>query len=584
MYLRIKRVPRGDRSYEYLQLVEGTRLGGKVHQRVVATLGRLEELKRSGQLDRLAEAFARHDPPRMGTRREVGPLLLVRHVIERIGIVEIVNQALPRGRAQLSVGEVIAALIANRLASPSPLYDIAGWASQAALQELFGTPGMLLNDDRLGRALEDFHPVAEQVRGEVALAAIERFGVEAARLHLDLTALRFEGAFENSSLVAKGWQAGGKLTRQVKTLAATNPQGVPLYVRPHPGNAAELVAVGAALERLAKLLPPGLIVCADSAFGHPKNLCEAQRAGVGFVVPLRADSGFAQTFLDEVGHGALRPIRYVSRRQRGLPARKRARYRGALRPLSITDPTTGTTHPFRVAYISSSEEAASVGDGRERALAKAEEALSRVRRGLGGRHYKTKKQVDDKVAQILTSSVKDLLKVTTGTRRGKPTLSFERDVKAVEEASRTDGVYALATNLPGARLTAGQLLRIYKEQSLVECAHRNLKGRLKVRPVFLHNDDRIEALVAVVGLALVVFGLIESEVRKALGDEEELPGLLPEGRSARPTGRNILGCFQGLGLTYTRDGTVLDRLTTTQRRILEFLGVVPPWPEQTTIQ
>ena len=115
---------------------------------------------------------------------------------------------------------------------------------------------------------------------------------------------------------------------------------------------------------------------------------------------------------------------------------------------------------------------------------------------------------------------------------------------------------------------------------MVECAHRNAKGPLKVRPVFLHNDTRIEALVSVVGLALVVFGLIEAEVRKALGDQELLPGLLPEGRSGRPTGRNILACFQGLGLTYTTDGIVLDRLTPTQRRVLQLLGVAVPWPEQ----
>jgi hypothetical protein len=37
-----------------------------------------------------------------------------------------------------------------------------------------------------------------------------------------------------------------------------------------------------------------------------------------------------------------------------------------------------------------------------------------------------------------------------------------------------------------------------------------------VRPIFLHNDDRVEALVSVVGLALLVFGLIESELRRRL--------------------------------------------------------------------
>ncbi|MGH7425035.1 MAG: IS1634 family transposase [Candidatus Methylomirabilales bacterium] len=582
MYLRVKRVSRGRRSYEYLQIVEGARREGKVRQRVVATLGRLDQLKASGQLDRLAGAFARHDPPPAGIRREVGPLLVVRHVIERLGIVEIVSECIPpRSRAQLSVGEVIVALIANRLAAPAPLYDIAGWGSQAAIQELFAIPGMLLNDDRLGRALEDFHRVCEQVRGSVTLRAVERFGVEAGRLHLDLTGLRFEGAYEDSSFVAKGWQAGGKVTRQVKALTATNSEGVPLYVRPHAGDAAELVCIGAALERLVELLPPGLVICADSAFGHPRNLCEAARAGVRFVVPLRQDSGFVQRFASEVGHEALRPIRYVSRRQHRLPSARRARYRGALRPFPITDPQTGETHRFRVAYIYSSEEAASVAEGRERALTKADEALGRVKRGLGGRYYKSKKQVDDKIAQILIPSVKDLLKVTTGTAKGKPTLLFERDAAAIAEAAGTDGIYALATNLPGRRLTAGQLLRIYKNQSLIECAHRNAKGSLRVRPVFLHNDDRIEALVSVVGLALVVFGLIESEVRKALGENEQLAGLLPEGRSARPTGRNILACFQGLGITYTPDGIVVDRLTTTQRRVLELLEVAIPWPEQT---
>jgi len=536
MYVKRYVLTRGDKRYSYLRLVASYRTEeGKVRHRVLQTLGREDELKASGALDQLAASFARLDPPRLGIRREVGPLLVVRHVIERCGIGEIIDDAAGRRRrSALSVGEVIVALIANRLAAPAPLYDVAGWGSGAALQELFGIPAMLLNDDRLGRALEEFHPVAEAVRGAVTLAAIDRFGVEAGRLHLDLTGLRFEGAYESSALVAKGWQAGGKVIRQVKALAATNPQGVALYVRPHAGDQAELLCVGAALEALAKLCPPGLIVCADSAFGHPKNLCEAQAAGVRFVVPLRRDCGFAQTFLSEVGHEALRPIRYVSRRQRRLPPDRRARYRGVLRPFPVTDPTTGRTHPFRVAYIHSSEEEKSVAEGRERALAKAEEALGRVSRGLGGRYYKTRKQVDDKVARILIPSVMNLLKVRTGTRKGKPTLFFERDATAIAEAAKTDGIYALATNLHGAALSAGQLLRIYKDQSLVECAHRNAKGPLKVRPVFLHNDTRIEALVSVVGLALVVFGLIEAEVRKALGDQELLPAFSPRDAPAGP--------------------------------------------------
>src|SRR6266498_2451311 len=156
-------------------------------------------------------------------------------------------------------------------------------------------------EDRLGRTLEALAPLAEEVRGAVMLAAIDRFGVQAARLHLDLTCLRVAGAYEGSALVAKGWGPDRRVARQVRMLQATTPQGIALYVRPHPGDAAELACIGAALDRLRELLPPGLLVCADSVLGHLKNLCAADRAGLRFVVPLRADTGFAQRFLDGGG-------------------------------------------------------------------------------------------------------------------------------------------------------------------------------------------------------------------------------------------------------------------------------------------
>ncbi len=181
-----------------------------MRHRVVANLGRKGALKASGQLEALAGSFARLDPPLVGVRREVGPLLLVAHLLAELDVAGTVDRALPRSvRSQLSVGEVVAALVASRLCSPSPLYDIAGWASGAAVQELLGIPAALLNDDRLGRALETFAASAEGVRGMVAARAIERFGLDAGRLHVDLTTVRVTGAYEHSALVAKGWRPIG---------------------------------------------------------------------------------------------------------------------------------------------------------------------------------------------------------------------------------------------------------------------------------------------------------------------------------------------------------------------------------------
>src|SRR2546422_3318131 len=381
MFVKVATVRRGARVYEYLQMVEGYRdEQGRVRQRVVANLGRRDALKESGQLEALAGSFARLDPPLLGVRREVGPLLLASHFIGELDLVATIDRALPqRGRSQLSAGEVAAALCCSRLCSPSPLYDIAGWASGAALQELLGIPAALLNDDRLGRGLETLAVYAETLRGALAARAIERFGIETGRLHVDLTTLRVAGAYEQSALVCKGWGPDRRVERQVRALQATTPDGVSLYLRPDPGNAAEVALIGASLERLRELAgpDPGLVVC-DAACGHPKTLAQIARSGLRFIVPLRSSSGFRDRFLAEVGHKTLRKLAYVSPRERKLPAALRTRYRGALRAWEITDPETGAPLPLRVAYIHSSEEARDQAAARERALAKAGESLGRV--------------------------------------------------------------------------------------------------------------------------------------------------------------------------------------------------------------
>jgi hypothetical protein len=581
MFVKETKVKRSGREYSYLQLVEGYRdQSGKVRHRVVANLGRKDALKESGQLEALAGSFARLDPPMVGTRRSVGPLLLVERFLRELAVKDTVDVALPRSaRSVLSVGEVVCALVASRLCSPSPLYDIAGWASGAAVHELLGIPPALLNDDRLGRALETFAVYAEDLRSRVAAGAIERFGVVAGRLHVDLTTVGVSGAYEHSALVAKGWASDRRVARQVRTLQASTADGTVLYSRPDPGNAAELTLVGASLERLLEISGPGLLIVCDSAMGQPKTMREIDDAGVRFVVPLRASAGFRERFLAEVGHAALRPVRYVPEREAKLPARLRTVFKGALRDWEIPGSDTHPSLKLRVAYIHSSEEATQVADARERALVKAEDALERMRNGLGGRYYKTREQVERRIGQILGVNITGLIDVTVSSRNGKLTLAWQRNQDAITYAASFDGIYALATNLPG-RLSAGHVLRLYKDQQIVERRHRDIKQTLKVRPIFLHNDDRVSALLSIVGISLLIFGLIEARTRAALAPEQQLPGLLPEGRAAKPTGRNILATFQGLGLTYTHTGIQLDPLTDTQQHILDLLEIQPPWPSR----
>jgi hypothetical protein len=453
MYVKRHAVVKDGKRYVYLRLVQAYRdERGKVAHRVLRTLGREDELKASGQLEQLAASFARLDPPPVGTRRHVGPLLLVAHYLDRLGLVEVIDTAAPmRGRAMLTHGEVIAALVANRLCAPAPLYDVAGWASSAALAELFSIPAGLLNDDRLGRALEALAPVAERVRGQLALAAASRCGVDLSRLHLDMTAVRFTGGYAGSALVAKGWAADRTIARQVKTMQVCTRAGVAVYYRPHPGSASEAPCFTEALERIRELAPPDVVCVADSGLGYLGKLCAADAAGLRFVVPLRADTGWAQWFVADVNGGlaTLPRLAHCSARERRLPESQRTVFKGVLRHREIDDADTGMSHRLQVAYIWSSEEAASVADARHRALTTAEDALGRIRNGLGGRYYKTKKQVDNRVASIVGDRIAELITVTTGrTEDGKPSIAWHRNPHAIAAASALDGLYAIATTCP----------------------------------------------------------------------------------------------------------------------------------------
>jgi len=55
MFVRAKRSGR----YEYLQVVHNQRLEGRVRQRVVATLGRLDQLQEEGHIDALLSSCSR---------------------------------------------------------------------------------------------------------------------------------------------------------------------------------------------------------------------------------------------------------------------------------------------------------------------------------------------------------------------------------------------------------------------------------------------------------------------------------------------------------------------------------------------
>jgi hypothetical protein len=72
--------------------------------------------------------------------------------------------------------------------------------------------------------------------------------------------------------------------------------------------------------------------------------------------------------------------------------------------------------------------------------------------------------------------VEGLIEAHSGERGGRPTLRFSRDEEAIERAAASDGITALAANLPD-RLSAARVLTTYKRQWMVGRRHRDLSRR-----------------------------------------------------------------------------------------------------------
>jgi transposase len=93
---------------------------------------------------------------------------------------------------------------------------------------------------------------------------------------------------------------------------------------------------------------------------------------------------------------------------------------------------------------------------------------------------------------------------------------WEQDTAEVERIRQTEGIYVLLTNLRDPeQYPPAEILRLYKRRNPVEDRFRTLKNTVKVRPLFVHTDERVRALVLVTILALTVYSLIEWRARQA---------------------------------------------------------------------
>jgi hypothetical protein len=223
----------------------------------------------------------------------LGCLPVVAELCRRLDVAGIVDRACPvREVARVTHGQVIEALVANRLTSPRPLLRVEDWAREWAVQEVFGIAADALNDDRIGRALDAVAEQLEQVIGSVGARAIAVFGVDVARLHWDMTSISLYGVYDDveAGFAAPKW---GKPKdrrpdlKQVQTgLAVSGDGGVPVWHRAYDGGAGEVAQVVGAMEGLKELAGKrGVLLVGDSKLLSRGNIVAMTKARVAFIAP-----------------------------------------------------------------------------------------------------------------------------------------------------------------------------------------------------------------------------------------------------------------------------------------------------------
>ena len=137
MFFRFKRSIQNGVLYEYLQIAQSYRKDGKPRQRVLATLGRKDELLAKGTIDSLVESLAQFSHKYRLIKDQAlaarvskiwGPALIFNRLWEEQGMAEILRRLSEGRKFGFDVERVAFAMVLQRLCAPGSDLQGYGWA------------------------------------------------------------------------------------------------------------------------------------------------------------------------------------------------------------------------------------------------------------------------------------------------------------------------------------------------------------------------------------------------------------------------------------------------------------------------
>ena len=527
---------------------------------------------------------------RAALEKQLGSLPVIAEYSRRLDLAGIIDRACPiRDLAAASHGQVIEALIANRLTDPRPMVAVADWARDWAVEEVYGIRADLLNDDRLARALDAVAPQLDHLVGSIGAKAVQEFGIDVTRIHWDMTSMSLHGSYDrvDEGFPAPAWGHPKDRRADLKQIqagiAVTADGGIPVFHRAYDGNAGEVAQVVDTMEHLRALADPRtFLLIGDSKLISYTNVTAMIQAKVTFIAPLASARVPAGLFagLDPLAATA---VEYTPERDQDVLWPHRQTYRVDEDVMDLAGPRKkDPVHRLRRILVHSSANATAAVKSRALKLAHARKDLDTLTRTAGTRYHPTIDAVNAKADQIAARrKVKSYLRTVLALdAAGKPTFAWSFDQDALDAEAAGDGWYALLTN-HGPDLDATEIFSRYKDQPTVERRYGEFKGPLAVAPIFLQNNRRITALITVICLALLIYCLIERQVRLALAPDTDMIGFYHNDRRARkPTARLILRELDGLRLVPGQHNQppTIPKPTWLQAQLLHLLQVDPTQP------
>jgi hypothetical protein len=491
MFVRVKK----SGKYEYLQVVHNQRVEGKVRQQVLGTLGRLDVLQKTGQLDGVIASLSRYarevavlDAHRGGKMPaaesiRIGPAVVFEKLWRESGVPRVVEQLLASRKYEFDVERAIFLTVLHRLFDPGSdraaevwreRYKIEG-AEKLRLHQLYRTMAWLgepLGDrkgERAGLVPRCTKDLIEEWLFDLRRDLFSKLNV----VFFDTTSLYFEGE-GGETLGEYGNSKDNRPDRkQVVVGVVLEESGRPLCCELWPGNTTDVKTLIPVVDRLKRRFHIGSVcVVADRGTISRRVMQELQQRHRGTTFILGARMRAVKEVREEV---LSRPGRYQvvhgSRKNNHDPA-----------PLKVKEVHVGER---RYIVCHNEEQAEKDHADREAIVAALRERLKRGDKSFVG-----------------NKGYRKFLRTVVGRH-------FVVDEEKVQTESRFDGKWVLQTDT---QLSAQEVALKYKELWMVEAAFRSIKSVLRTRPVYHRLDETIRGHVFCSFLALMLLKQLQAKM------------------------------------------------------------------------